>query len=370
MKKKFMLVEDGVDGKALAQFEEAMKQDFVVAGALMPDTHAGYTLPIGAVVLTEGVIVPSYIGYDIGCGMLACCLNLDMGFIIPHREKIHASILNAIPVGFAKRKEALLPDYQSGWNEGIFNSLMDEGVLQIGTLGGGNHFIEVGWGEDRKVWIVIHSGSRGVGHKVASHYMALASGSDKAKEGHYPIQLYSDLGEAYLNDMMACANFALQNRQSMLDIIIKIIEEAVGFKATVAQTINKCHNYAEFEAGSSMMIHRKGATSAKAGEFGVIPGNLRDGSYIVRGLGREDSLQSCSHGAGRKFSRSKAKEMITLDDFETEMLGTDIVCNITSNNIDESPMAYKNIGDVIQLQVDEGLIEVVGVVKPLINVKA
>jgi len=369
-----LLVDEHVDGKAVSQFYDAMKQDFVVSGALMPDAHAGYTLPIGSAILTQGVIVPSYVGYDIGCGMLACETSLKREQIEDHLDKIKADILDMIPVGFSHRKTPVKSDaiyYGKMFNE-IYN---DGGKLQLGTLGGGNHFIEIGYGSDSCVWIVIHSGSRNIGHKIATHYMSIASGTDKAKEGHYPLELESEHGRAYMSELDSCCIFALENRRSMLIDIIASITRTCDVRFTSRAIINKLHNFVVKPSflkrgeAEGKLVHRKGATSANLSELGVIPGNLRDGTYVVRGLGSVDHLNSCSHGAGRVYSRAKAKELFTLDDFNKAMSGHEIVCNIGTNNIDESPMAYKDIASVVDMQVKARLIEVVQIIKPMLNIK-
>lgn len=357
-----------IEGKALSQFEEAMKQDFVTAGALMPDAHTGYTLPIGAVVACKDVVVPSYVGYDIGCGMCAIKVEgVTKEAVQEHSEEIYNQILRDVPVGFNRHK---LPQ---DWYEGdkisrspIVQDQIDKGCFaQLGTLGGGNHFIEIGADEGSTVWVIIHSGSRNLGHTTATEYMKIASGSDKAKEGHFAIPANSMAGQGYLMDALYCQEFALENRKQMIQAVVYAIGRVTGMEvgADFTQIINRNHNHIDIRDG--VYIHRKGATHAEEGMMGVIPGNMRDGSFIVRGKGNPDSLWSSSHGAGRVLGRFKAKKVLSVDTFKEQMEG--IQAGVSKGNLDEAPDAYKNIFEVMAQQKD--LVEVVAHVKPLINVK-
>ncbi len=228
-----------------------------------------------------------------------------------------------------------------------------------------NHFIEVGYDHLNRVWIIVHSGSRGVGHGCATHYMRLASPSGKASDGHYGFPANSENGKKYIEDMNFCLDFALLNRKVMIRCIVESIKQ-VGIKGNSIddKIINRNHNHAESKDGVKW-IHRKGATHAEKGMMGVIPGNMRDGSFIVTGKGNPESLCSSSHGAGRVLSRKKAKEQLNVEDFWETMDG--IVANISEQTLDESPFAYKDIYSVMELQKD--LIDVVCHVKPIINVK-
>jgi len=358
-----------VDSKAIDQFCSAMELDCTIQGALMPDVHAGYTLPIGAVVKTQGMIFPSWVGYDIGCGMLAIQTDFDIQEIKDNAQAIYEMINKTIPLGFNHRcRPHALSDlaiqrlsYCSQDMQDIF--VLKKGELQCGTLGGGNHFIEIGYDEESKIWIIIHSGSRGVGHGCATHYMKLASPTGKASEGHYGFDIDSINGENYHRDMAFCEQFALLNREIMIDEIMAGINE-LGINGVLIGFINRNHNHAEvFKDGT--IIHRKGATHAENGMMGVIPGNMRDGSFIVEGLGNPDSLCSSSHGAGRVLGRRVAKETLNVDDFADTMNG--IVANVSDNTLDESPFAYKNIFQVMEDQ--EDLVKVHHHIKPILNVK-
>ncbi|MES9822495.1 MAG: RtcB family protein, partial [Candidatus Thiodiazotropha sp.] len=245
----------------------------------------------------------------------------------------------------------------------IFNAR--GGYAAAGSLGSGNHFLEIGVDEDEQVWIIIHSGSRGIGHGIAGHYMAVASGTTKAKEGHFALATDSDAGQAYINDMNWCLQFALENRLEMMRRAVKILEANCGEgEADWPALINRNHNHADFSHG--YWIHRKGATHAEEGMDGVIPGNMRDGSFIVRGKGNPDSLWSSSHGAGRVLGRMKAKKSLSMEEFRREMEG--VTAKVSEHTLDEAPMAYKDIFEVMKMQ--EELVEVRHHVRPLINIKA
>lgn len=370
MSKQSKIYAEVLEPSALEQYESAMALDCVVQGALMPDAHTGYTLPIGSVIATDGTLFPSWVGYDIGCGMVALPVGLGSGAIRENAEAIFDAIYRLVPTGFAKHNQPRrLPDDLALLLERATPSCRDimrekVGHRQLGTLGSGNHFIEVGADEDDQVWIVIHSGSRGIGHSVATHYMKLASGTDKAMEGHFGFAPGSDNFDAYLADLNFCLAFALENRKRMAQAVVEAIRESCpGGGPDWDLLINRNHNHAEMR--DEMMIHRKGATHAEAGMMGVIPGNMRDGSFIVRGKGNPDSLFSSSHGAGRVMSRSAIRKQVTMDQFSESMAG--ITARVNDSTLDESPFAYKDIFEVMRQQQD--LVEVVARVVPIINVK-
>lgn len=381
-----------LEEEALKQFQDAMALDCVVAGALMPDAHTGYSLPIGAVVAVKDHISPAFVGYDIACGMFAC--KLDMKASELNKEEIFKLIYEHVPVGRAQHKEAQSVPC------GDCTKLVEEhiekvGKYQTGTLGGGNHFIELGEGRDGYLWIIIHSGSRNLGHTVAEYYMKLATflsidfdevdleftnknllfkdknpiGFQKAleanrskvkidPEGQYFLPVDSDSGRDYLMDMEYCYSYALHNRKAMAKTITKLLGSPKWL-----EIINRNHNHAELKDG--LWVHRKGATHAEEGMLGVIPGNMRDGSFIVRGKGNPDSLYSSSHGAGRVLSRKKAQAVLSMQEFSDEMC--DVVAKVDSSTLDESPMAYKNVFEVMELQKD--LVDIVDHIKPLVNIK-
>lgn len=352
-----------IENSALEQFYSALRQDFVVHAALLPDAHTGYSLPIGAVVATDGYILPSWVGYDIGCGMCAVPTSFRKKCIEQNAETIFYSIYRAIPVGFKHNRN------NSSWEhsklprtralEAIFSK---NGLKQLGSLGSGNHFIEIGFDEEERIWIIIHSGSRGIGHSVATHYMKLAAGG-KAREGHFGFAVRTSEGRDYLKDLAFCLEFALANRFEMIRRVVREIQHSCAGEADWSGLINRNHNHAEEKDG--LWIHRKGATHAEAGMLGVIPGNMRDGSFIVAGKGNQEALWSSSHGAGRVMGRKAAKRTLKLKQFVDTMHG--IVAKVDRHTLDEAPFAYKDIDKVMRLQKD--LVKVLHRVWPLINIK-
>jgi tRNA-splicing ligase RtcB len=340
--------------------------------------------------------------------------------IASHTHTIYDKIVQSIPLGFETHKNHQPFKYDLPLSDFAKMVLESTGLKQLGTLGGGNHFIEIGYGKDDRVWIVIHSGSRGFGHKIASHYMLQAyllknptegklealvrdweernvkfkeaneEGYQKALKkftlkqtqkinkamkldnikGIYALDTSSDLGKAYIDDQNFALNFALENRKRMIEVIVDILNQTLDKNTSIEfdneqRFINKNHNHAEYDEFTQKWIHRKGATHASEGMMGVIPGNMRDGSFVVKGKGNKESLYSSSHGAGRVMSRVKAKKSVTLQEFEDAMQG--IKGTVDINTLDESPFAYKDIFEVMKLQ--EDLVEVVEHIKPLINVK-
>ena len=393
-----------LEESALEQFNSAIAQPFVVDAALMPDAHTGYSLPIGAVVATKDYVLPAWVGYDIGCGM--CALRLD-GIEYPdiqaNSHEIFDLIYKYIPVGFNINESGNGYSLDGLTQSGKEIALKKNHHRAIGSLGGGNHFIEIGRDELDNVWVVIHSGSRGVGHGLAAHYMTLASSDPKTlqdefdkthkkllkfapekyeeqkarwvekkqgklrpKEGHYGFHTDSQNGKDYIQDLNWALDFALANRKEMMARIVNSITEALDiscYELDFSELINRNHNHAVEKGG--LWIHRKGAIHAENGMMGVIPGNMRDGSFIVKGKGNPESLYSSSHGAGRVLGRKKAKELLNVDDFIESMDG--ITALINEKTLDESPEAYKNIFDVMELQKD--LVEIVAHIEPMINIK-
>jgi len=362
-----------IEEEALSQFYGAMNQDFSVQGALMPDAHVGYSLPIGAVVATKDCIVPAWVGYDQGCGVCALRTSFDAADVKLFAKDIFDQIHRDVPTGFHRNQHRVNWDWtdipHTPFLADTFKNT--DGLRQIGTLGSGNHFIEVGVGTDEHVWIIVHSGSRKVGHSMAKYYMELASymntGIRKAKEGHYPLWLDSSEGKEYDMDLDFCLKFALENRKEIARRVENAIAKALRCYADSdwINLINRNHNHAEYNFDLGLYIHRKGATHAEEGMFGVIPGNMRDGSYIVKGKGNPDSLFSSSHGAGRVGSRRQARETIDLDTFKNQMQG--IQATVSKHTLDEAPDAYKNFQNIMDLQKD--LVEIITHVHPIINIK-
>ncbi|KRT56449.1 RtcB family protein [endosymbiont of Ridgeia piscesae] len=365
MDKHMKIYAEHLEDSALEQFNSAMGQEFAIKGALMPDAHTGYSLPIGAVVASDGVVVPAWVGYDIGCGMCALPTSFESNDVTASSEEIFKEIYKKVPVGFNVNQHPvdchLNPDDLSQLGRKAFEDR--KGFRALGSLGGGNHFIEIGKDEEGKIWVIIHSGSRGVGHGIATEYMRLASGTQKILEGHHGLRVDDDTGRGYINDMSWALEFALANRKEMMRRIVGAISAYCDGEADWDKLINRNHNHAEEKDG--MWIHRKGATHAEEGMMGVIPGNMRDGSFIVEGKGNPDALWSSSHGAGRVLGRKQAKRELKTEDFQETMRG--ITARVEDSTLDESPMAYKDIFEVMRLQAD--LVDVCQHVTPIVNVK-
>ena len=369
-KLKSLLPLSEIENDAQQQIYQALALDEVKKLVIMPDCHAGYDLPIGAVAPVDGALSPGYVGYDIGCGMCSVNTGIPWQECVPiqwdKRKELHDRIKQVIPVGFNKRparhKEA--GSFKSASGDKALSTMVDKNVgLQLGTLGGGNHFIEIGRNRQNRLCITIHSGSRRCGYDIGEYYMKQAA----ALKSRF-FRLESDLGQAYLQDMNYFLKFALENRQIMIKEILNIL--GFNFKQIHdilgKNLINENHNHAVIT--NEGVIHRKGATPADRGQSGIIPGNMRDGTYLTTGLGNSEYLSSASHGAGRVMGRKAAKERITLQDFETAMRGHDVYTDVSAATIDESPLVYKNISNVIGYQ-EHVVIEVIDHITPLITIK-
>ncbi len=365
--KPYRIFAEHLESEAIDQFTGAMQQDSVLRGALMPDAHAGYTLPIGAVVAVEGMVYPSFVGYDIGCGMCAVKTTFQATDVRNRADRIFRRIYELLPVGFEHRKTPMAwDDYRRLDQTPVLKKLMENGGLkQLGTLGSGNHFVEVGEDASGEMWIVIHSGSRNIGHSVATHYLKVASPDGRPREGFYGLRTDSAAGEDYIRDMTYCLAFALENRRQIMGVVAEAIGSQIGGQVLGSTLINRNHNHAEKKDG--LWIHRKGATHAEDGMDGVIPGNMRDGSFIVRGKGNPESLFSSSHGAGRVMGRKEAKKKIDLPRFAAAMKERGITARVDLHTLDEAPDAYKDIWEVMAMQTD--LVEVLHHVRPIINIK-
>jgi len=372
---------DDIEDGAMAQAKNLANLPFIFKHiAIMPDAHQGYGMPIGGVIATDGVIIPNAVGVDIGCGMCATQTNLTEikgdGLI-----KIIGAIREAIPVGFkhhAKdQDEKLMPvsEIESD-NSKIVCKEYRNALRQIGTLGGGNHFIEIQEGSDGYIYIMIHSGSRNIGKKVADSYNKVAialnekwhSSVSKSHElAFLPIGTWEY--ESYIKEMNYCVDFAFANRKLIMERIKQcfwVYTNQVEF----SEMINIAHNYARWENhfNRNVIIHRKGATSAKEGEVGIIPGSMGTKSYIVRGLGNTESFTSCSHGAGRRMGRKQARNTLSLDEEVKRMEDMGIIHGMRNeSDLDEAPGAYKDIDVVMENQKD--LVEILVELKPLAVVK-
>lgn len=355
---------------------------------LMPDTHQGYGMPIGGVIATKGVVIPNAVGSDEGCGM--CTVNTGLTNInIDVLKKIMGKIREVIPVGKNHHKEK---QYWEGFCRApkisIVKKELQSANYQLGTLGGGNHFIEIQKDLDGVIWIMLHSGSRNFGYKIAKYYNKIAQElctkwySDipvfKGEDGLAFLPLDTIEGQEYLEAMNYAVDFALANRKLMMERIIDVFVKVGlfdnnynGLYECRNSLINIAHNYATMENhfGKNVMIHRKGATSARAGQYGIIPGSSGTSSYIVKGKGERESFESCSHGAGRKMGRNDAKRNLNLEAEQKKLDDQGIIHSIrTTKDLDEATGAYKDIDVVMEEQKD--LVDVLVKLQPLAVIKA
>jgi len=346
--------------------------------SLMPDTHSGYGMPIGGVLATEDVIIPNAVGVDIGCGMAFSRTNINVNELNSNiLNTIVSQIKREIPVGFNSHKEeqecefSKIFEYTVGKHSEIDSNSMK---FQIGTLGGGNHFIELQRDDNDMLCIMVHSGSRHFGYSVANHYNKVAKELNKkwfssVPENHelayLPLNSYE--GELYYASMLVALEFAKANRNRMMIKIQGIISDESY------PILDVHHNYAtrEHHYGRNVWVHRKGAIRTDDQTLGIIPGAMGSYSYIVKGLNTDEiveSFYSCSHGAGRAMSRTKAKELFSVEDVTREVINEDFILGANANNvIDETRMAYKDIQKVMKQQ--EQLITIISTLKTLAVVK-
>lgn len=344
---------------------------------LMPDSHTGYGMPIGSILATTNVIVPNAVGVDIGCGMCAQKTSLTK-LSKDQLKKILGVARGLIPLGFnwheEAQDEALMPEGHEGLE--IVSKGYQKAMFQIGSLGGGNHFIEIQKGSDGFIWVMIHSGSRNLGYSVAKHYNKLASEMNKKYHSMVTpkmelafIPMDTDEAQNYIKEMNYCVQFALANRTLMMNRMMEAIETVVGDFET-DNLINESHNFAAWEHhfGKNVMVHRKGATRAFKNELGMIPGSQGTKSYIVRGLGNPESFMSCSHGAGRKMGRKQAQRELNLE-AEIKLLDDQNIVHGIRNiqDLDEAANAYKDIDIVMENQKD--LAEIIVELQPLAVLK-
>jgi tRNA-splicing ligase RtcB len=367
-------LEDG----ALAQAKNLANLPFAFRHvAIMPDSHQGYGMPIGSILAAKNVVVPNAVGVDIGCGM--CALLTELKDISKEQFKDVLKIARElIPLGMnwhnEKQDEKWMPE---GYEDlKIVSRGYEKALKQVGTLGGGNHFIEIQQGSDGYIWIMIHSGSRNLGYSVAKYYNNLAIAineryhsvvTKKMELAFLPIETKE--AKEYWKEMNYCIEFALANRKLMMVRMVEALKKVMGaFEHD--EIINKSHNFAAWENhfGENVIVHRKGATRAFKDELGMIPGSQGTSSYIVRGLGNDDSFRSCSHGAGRKLGRRQAQRTLNLQD-EIDLLNKKGVIHAIrhESDLDEATSAYKDIETVMNNQTD--LVEIVVKLEPLAVLK-
>jgi tRNA-splicing ligase RtcB (3'-phosphate/5'-hydroxy nucleic acid ligase) len=348
--------------------------------AVMPDVHFGKGATVGSVIAMRDAVSPAAVGVDIGCGMTAVRTSLKAEDLPASLRHLRTQLERAVPVGFAQHKEtAFTPQDANDWTPfwQAFESLTptvkansEKALRQMGTLGGGNHFIEICLDTKGQVWIMLHSGSRGIGNLLAQHHIGVARTLTHNQDLPDPdlAVFLADTQEmkAYRHDLFWAQDYARRNRAVMLRLISD--ELRTQFPQVKFETpISAHHNYVSEEThfGEDVLVTRKGAIRAGRGEMGIIPGSMGTGSYIVRGRGNPDSFESASHGAGRRMSRNKAKKQYTAEDLATQTQGVE--CRKDAGVVDEIPAAYKDIDEVIRNQ--EDLVEVVAKLKQVICIK-
>jgi tRNA-splicing ligase RtcB (3'-phosphate/5'-hydroxy nucleic acid ligase) len=382
-----------VDAKARDQLARAAQMPFVFKHlAVMPDVHVGIGATVGSVIPTKGAIIPAAVGVDIGCGMMAARTSLMASDLPDNLEAIRAAIERAVPhgrnVGRAKRDTGSWgdppPEIVAAWAtlverfDGItakYPRLKNTShLVHLGTLGTGNHFIELCLDTEQRVWIMLHSGSRGVGNAIGSFFIELAKEDMRKWFINLPDEdlAYFPEGTDHFDDYVEAVgwaqDFAALNRRMMMANVIRALRGQIAkpFDAEL-EAVNCHHNYVtrENHFGENVLVTRKGAVRAAKGVMGIIPGSMGAKSFIVRGLGNKEAFDSCSHGAGRVMSRTEAKKKVTLDEHIRDTAGVE--CRKDESVIDETPKAYKPIEAVMAAQAD--LVEIVHTLKQVVCVK-
>jgi tRNA-splicing ligase RtcB (3'-phosphate/5'-hydroxy nucleic acid ligase) len=379
---------DDLEAQAEKQLRNMAELPFVFHHvAAMPDVHAGIGATVGSVIPTRGAIIPAAVGVDIGCGMNAVRLSLTANDLPDNLGRLRSAIEAAVPVGFEKHTDKtalrsaarpLVPRLARIVERHpeiakMQKDFRDTWVQQLGTLGGGNHFIEICLDEEQRVWVMLHSGSRGIGNRIGQHFIAEARADMARHDVHLPDRdlAYFKEGSTLFDDYVEAVSFAQDyawiNRHEMLEQVLEVLRRHLPpFEAT-QEAINCHHNYVEPEThfGQRVYVTRKGAIRAREGELGIIPGSMGARSYIVRGKGNPESFSSCAHGAGRRMSRGEAKRRFSTKDLAEQTRGVE--CRKDAGVIDEIPGAYKDIDQVMENQSD--LVAVVHTLKQVVCVK-
>ena len=379
-----------VEPKAREQLENVAGLPFVHSHlAVMPDVHFGRGATVGSVIPTRGAIIPAAVGVDIGCGMMAVRTSLTGKTLPDNLSRVRSEIERKVPVGNARTGSHKMTPASvvtrlrnSGLESRLDRIVEKHGRItpdgfsnQLGTLGGGNHFIELCLDEEDRVWVMLHSGSRGTGNRIGTYFIQEARKAlEKRVLGyHVPDRDLAffvegeDLFADYTEAVSWAQDYARLNREAMMDRVLQAVRETLREFSTDKHAVNCHHNYVEREIhfGENVWVTRKGAVRAGEGDLGIIPGSMGAKSFIVRGKGNAESFCSCSHGAGRKMSRTAAKAKFTLDDHVRAT--RDVECRKDKGVIDETPMAYKDIDAVMAAQTD--LVEVVHTLKQVVCVK-
>ncbi|MFJ6216326.1 RtcB family protein [Streptomyces sp. NPDC092296] len=375
-----------VEGQAMQQLRNISSLPWISGLAVMPDVHLGKGATVGSVIAMKGAVCPAAVGVDIGCGMSAVKTSLTARDLPDDLSRLRSEIEEAIPVGRQGHDDPVDPSRlhglpTAGWDgfwqrfDGLAQAVRfrrERALSQMGSLGGGNHFIEFCLDTAGSVWLMLHSGSRNIGKELAEHHIGVARSLP-----HNRNLVDRDLAvfvadtpqmAAYREDLFWAQEYAKKNRAIMMALFQDVVRrEFRRAGVTFEQVISCHHNYVAEERydGQDLLVTRKGAIRAGSGDYGIIPGSMGTGSYIVRGLGNTDAFNSASHGAGRKMSRNAAKKRFTTQDLEEQTRGVE--CRKDSGVVDEIPGAYKPIEKVIDQQRD--LVEVVAQLKQLVCVK-
>jgi len=355
--------------------------------AAMPDVHAGIGATVGSVIATDRAIVPAAVGVDIGCGMIASRTSLTAAALDEKvLKRVFDQISRDVPVGHDQHKEGRELTAAARPLERELRRILERHpaleqryprtrnwVRQMGTLGGGNHFIEVCLDEAQQLWVMLHSGSRGIGNAIGTYFIELARRDLEREQVQLPDRDLAYLREGarhfddYVEAVQWAQDYAARNRHAMMELVLAALGRHLPPFEVTSEAVNCHHNYVEREChyGREVWVTRKGAIRARAGDLGIIPGSMGARSYIVRGKGSEESFQSCAHGAGRRMSRSAATRAFTLRDVAEQTAG--VLCRKDKGVIDEIPAAYKPIDEVMANQRD--LVDVVHALKQVICVK-
>lgn len=379
--------EDGspnIEDSALSQLRNLSRLPFIHSNgvAVMPDVHAGIGSTVGTVIATDKAVIPAAVGVDIGCGMNAVRLSLKAHQLPDNLSIIRSAIESAVPLGKGGQTDVYASNNLKELPFNVLTELFKGDRVQaykkynsqVGTLGSGNHFIELCIDEEDYVWVMLHSGSRGIGNMIGSSFITKAK---KNMEKFFISLPDADLAyfpedtedfKEYIEAVNWAQDYALENRKVMLRNVLKALHENITVEFVESmEAVNCHHNYVQKENhfGRNLWVTRKGAVSAKKGEFGIIPGSMGQKSYIVKGKGKLESYCSCSHGAGRVMSRTQAKKSFSLVDLVEQTKGVE--CRKDIDVLDEIPSAYKNLDVVMENQKD--LIEVVHTLKAVLCIK-
>ncbi|PRX65506.1 tRNA-splicing ligase RtcB [Nonomuraea fuscirosea] len=373
-----------VDPQAMQQLRNVANLEWVHGVAVMPDVHHGKGATVGSVIAMKGAVSPAAVGVDIGCGMTAVKTTYKDSQLPDNLAYLRGKLEQAVPVGFGHHKRPVDPGNvhgmkTAGWAEfwkdfddlaPAVHARRERAEVQMGTLGGGNHFLEVCADDEGWVWVVLHSGSRNIGKELAEHHIGVARGLSH-NQGLVDRDLAVFLGrtpemDAYRRDLFWAQDYARRNRSLMMGLVCDVLRRHLP-NITFEQPISCHHNYVAEERydGVDVLVTRKGAIRAGSGDLGIIPGSMATGTYIVKGLGNSAAFNSASHGAGRKMSRNKAKKTFTVKDLQEQTAGVE--CRKDAGVIDEIPGAYKDLESVMAAQTD--LVQVVAHLRQLICIK-